>query len=76
MKKRYLAVYDYGTGGVWLYIYAQTQKDIVDKYPELTVVEEPPTWMGEKEMELISQEMTFDIDKEPSGWLRELIAQR
>jgi hypothetical protein len=40
----YLACYDYGQGGVWLYLDAQSADAIKADYPALTVFESAPTW--------------------------------
>jgi hypothetical protein len=40
----YLVCYDYGQGGVWLYLTATDKSVIEDKYPALTVLDAPPPW--------------------------------
>ncbi|HXC54620.1 MAG TPA: hypothetical protein VNU97_04950 [Rhizomicrobium sp.] len=40
----YLVCYDYGTGGVWIYLEAASSADIKAAYPDLTVFEALPTW--------------------------------
>jgi hypothetical protein len=71
-KRPYLAVYDYGTGGVWIYVYAQSPEQVTARYPGLTVFTEWRDWMTpERVIELtatIRPDMTFDIDR-PDGWL-------
>jgi hypothetical protein len=70
VKNRYLAVYDYGTGGVWVYIWARSPEEITTKYSDLKMVIDRPAWMTlEQEPE---DNMTFDIDDPPSGWLTSL----
>ena len=44
-KTPFLVVYDYGQGGVWGYVLARSSNQISARFPELTVVDEPPTWM-------------------------------
>ena len=39
-----LVCHDYGQGGVWLYLEAETKSAIADKYPALTVLDAPPSW--------------------------------
>jgi hypothetical protein len=69
-KHRILCCYDYGIGGVWIYVFARTTEEIRTKYPELTVVEERPAWVTAGEEP--DENMTFDIDRAPTGWLREI----
>lgn len=45
----FLACYDYGTGGVWLYVEAESEEDIGRRYPALTIVPEPPPWWSEED---------------------------
>jgi hypothetical protein len=76
VKSKYLVVYDYGQGGVWSFIYARDAIEITTKYPELKVVEETPTWLKGDELKSIEANRTFDIEKEPSGWLATLVKER
>ncbi len=40
----FLACYDYGAGGVWLYVEAESAAKLLERYPALKVIENPPTW--------------------------------
>ena len=40
----FLACYDYGTGGIWLYVKAESATKLVERYPALTVIEQAPAW--------------------------------
>jgi len=66
MKQEYLAVHDYGTGGVWVVITAQTPQEIVNKYPFLQVVTTRPTWMTDEGYAETKRRMSFDIDNPPT----------
>jgi hypothetical protein len=71
MKKAYLVLYDYGMGGVWSVIHARSKEQINAKYPSLIVWDHPrPNWMTDEWYHRISSARTFDIDEEPTGWLR------
>jgi hypothetical protein len=41
---QFLACYDYGAGGVWVYVEAKTADEVRQRYPALTVFETPPAW--------------------------------
>lgn len=69
MKKSYLVVYDYGTGGVWAVIIARSKVEITQKYPMLTVHDSRPSWMTEGAYQQILSVRTFDIDDPATGWL-------
>jgi len=82
-KKKYLTLYDYQTGGVWSFIYARSEEEILRKYPELQIMDEriwerslyPPDF-SEEERAKLNLARTFDIDAEPSGFLRSLVESR
>ena len=42
-------MYDYGTGGVWVVISADSADGITERYPELQVIEERPAWLNQDE---------------------------
>jgi len=69
----FLAVYDYGQGGVWLVLDAPSHGEAQAAFPWLKVFESRPTWMSESqesEYRVRCAEAGFRwiIDK-PTGWL-------
>ena len=79
-KRRYLAFYDYQTGGVWIFIYARSEVEITTKYPELQIMDEQtsgrnlyPPGISDQERAKMERSMTYDIDDPPSGFLRSLV---
>ena len=68
-KRPFLAVYDYGQGGLWCYISARSELEIAERYPQLKVVEETPLWLTKEHSETLER---HDIDEAPSGWLASL----
>lgn len=72
MKRRFLVVYDYGTGGQWWYINALSAEQIRKKFPELDVLEKEPEWFTEEIRALIKDDV-YDIDAEPRGMLLALV---
>ena len=60
--QRFLTVYDYGTGGVWQWITANSAAEITEKYPALVVVPETPKWMTELEAREVCE---YDIEDAP-----------
>jgi hypothetical protein len=45
--RRYLVCYDYGTGGLWWWITANSPDEITAKFREVVVFERPPTWWND-----------------------------
>ena len=72
MKRPFLTAYDYGQGAVWCIIHAESREAVVAKYPELTVMDQPPEWMTDEILSRIRERMTFDIDDTQSGFLAAL----
>lgn len=76
MKQPYLCVDDYGMGGIWLYIDANTPGEITDKYPELQVFDAPPDFLSKELLDRIESELHFDVDEPPHGFLADLVTAR
>jgi hypothetical protein len=63
MSRLFLVVYDYGTGGVWSYLRADSPEQIRAKFPMLTIFDEPPAWMSDAERLDIEAKSTYDVEK-------------
>ena len=75
-KQKFLAVYDYGQGGVWAMIIAHNQSEIEQKYPGLRLYSTKPEFLSQGSYDNIVKHMTIDIDDEPVGWLAEYLKER
>lgn len=75
-KQLYIAVYDYGMGGVWVAFKARAPKDIEEKYPEFEVMSTRPEWMDDEMFEGIIAAGVSDIDEPPTGALAEHVRLR
>jgi hypothetical protein len=69
-KRTYLAVYDYGQGGIWIFIDSESTAQILNRYPGLSVVSHRPPWFTPEEQRRLASTSHFDIEN-PSGWLLE-----
>lgn len=67
MKTKFITVYDYGTGGVWRYIYAESAGEIQKKYPRLKVLDREPSWFGDEHRKYT---LECDIDDPPDVFLK------
>ncbi len=72
MREAFLAVYDYGSGGVWVVVSAPNRESIQEKYPSLTVLDERPAWMTDELYDQIVEQYSYDIDDEPAGLLHSI----
>jgi hypothetical protein len=62
MKRPFLVLYDYGTGGVWSYLLAESAEQIRGKFPVLRIYNEVPSWMTETERQEIELNSTYDLE--------------
>lgn len=76
MKRPFLTVYDYGQGGVWRVLLAESQAEIAAKYPELQIFTEPPDWMSADKLDDIKARTTLDIDDTSDHFLTSLREHR
>ena len=44
----YLVCYDYGQGGVWFYVEAESPTALSLTYPDLLVFPDPPPWWNDE----------------------------
>jgi hypothetical protein len=74
-KRGYLAVDDYGTGGIWFVVMAHAEDEIRRHLPSVKVYppDTKPEWMSAELLRDIAERRTFDIDALPdSDWMRRL----
>jgi hypothetical protein len=76
MKTEFLAVYNYGTGGAWVYLLADSAAQIHERFPEIHVVRDRPDWLTEEEDQRLRERMTIDIDDTKNRFLAALLRQR
>jgi hypothetical protein len=62
MKRPFLTVYDYGTGGVWFYVWASNPADIEARF-DAQVIHDLPPWLHGQSVR------TVDIDGPPEPGL-------
>ena len=73
---KYLVVYDYGQGGVWAFVTADSADQIRQEFPELTIFEQAPAWMTKEVHDEIERTMTFDIHGSQPGLLANIRRNR
>ena len=62
MKRPYLVCHDYGAGGSWAFMLAESAEDIKRRYPRLVVVTARPSWLNEALEDRLRSTMTIDIE--------------
>jgi len=72
---KFLTCYDYGTGGIWRYIIANSKQQILTKYPELEIADSIPKWMNQ---DLINQinDLTISIEDNDNDFFNAIVAER
>jgi hypothetical protein len=75
-KRKFLVVYDYGQGGVWAFVWARSVEEIHERFRDLKVVDETPSWLTGDQLAITEQRMTFDAeDVKPTDWIARLLRQ-
>jgi hypothetical protein len=73
VRKAFLVLYDYGQGGVWAHLLADSADEIHREFPMLRVYEEPPPWMKTEDLDAVSASMTIDIGNRDHPFLAALL---
>ena len=61
-KTKFLVLYDYGQGGVWAYLLADSPRYIATHFPQLQIHDKPPAWMKASDLARIGATMTIDAE--------------
>ena len=61
MKRKFLVLYDYGQGGAWAYLLADSVDEIRRRFPALRVFDEPPDWMRAQDLKALDDSMIIDV---------------
>lgn len=67
----FLVCYDYGQGGIWLYVKAESAKALRKAYLSLTVFESPPSFWNEQ-LEVLARKADPVKDPKWREWLASL----
>lgn len=70
-RKEFFVLYDYGQGGLWAIVRADTVEQVRRRYPQLQVYEDRPASANDAMVAALRSGPCFDIDAEPEGWLAE-----
>jgi hypothetical protein len=76
MKREFFVVDDYGQGGIWLVIHAESAAAIKEKYPELDVFEEAPEFLTQEVVDRARAKRSYELDDAPTGYLADIVADR
>jgi hypothetical protein len=72
-KKKFYVVYDYGTGGIWMTIFAESREQIEALSTSFGISETAPSWAKEHP-EILNSTYQYDIDDPVPDWLKMYIA--
>ncbi len=63
-------------GGARLYLVADSPAQIRERFPELHVITDRPTWLTDHEHRLLRERMMIDINDTENAFLAALLQQR
>ena len=72
----FLVAYDYGMGGVWAIVLADSADEITTRYPEVVIVTDRPAWMDVAHLERLQSEAVDISATEDQGIFKAIVADR
>jgi hypothetical protein len=72
LKRRFLVLYDYETGGAWAYLLAESEEQIKERFPDLQIVATRPEWMTDQLDSDLQTSKQIDIDDTDNPFLAAL----
>jgi hypothetical protein len=64
MKQKILTYIDYGMGGIFIWVSAESPQQVSMRYPRLQILDGPPTWMDHKQVQKLESKPVYDIDSD------------
>ena len=71
-KREFFVLHDYGQGGLWAILRAESAEQVRRKYPGVEVFEGRPSMLDDATVSSIRRAGVRDIDDPPDGWLAEV----
>lgn len=71
-RREFFLLHDYGQGGLWAILRAESAEQVRRKYPGVEVFEGRPPMLDDATAATICRAGVYDIDDPPAGWLAEL----
>jgi hypothetical protein len=72
----FLVAYDYGMGGLWGVVVAESADQIVTRYPEVVIAAERPAWMDDADFERLRREVLDINSRGDEGIFKAVVADR
>lgn len=69
-------LYDYGQGGLWAVVRADSAAQIAALYPALQIFDSPPEHLGHDAIDKILRTGVQDVEHPSLEWMRDLHAAR
>jgi|GEM_PF-5972837 len=64
MKQKILTYIDYGMGGIFIWVLAESREQLSNRFPKLQILDGPPTWMNHAQVTKLESKQVYDIDSE------------
>jgi len=71
-KREFFVLHDYGQGGLWAILRAESEEQVRRKYQGVEVFEGRPPMLDDATVSSIRRAGVRDIDDPPAGWLAEV----
>ena len=76
VPSEFLVVYDYGMGGLWAVVFADSADEITTRYPEVGIATDRPAWMDDADLERLRREVVDINAPEDEGIFKAVVADR
>ena len=71
-QREFFVLHDYGQGGLWAILRAESEEQVRRKYQGVEVFEGRPPMLDDATVSSIRRAGVRDIDDPPAGWLAEV----
>lgn len=73
MRQEFLVSVDYGQGGLWAFMTAESEDQIRTRFPKLTVVADRPAWLDAEHESRLRETMSLDIDDDSHPFIKAVV---
>lgn len=76
VASEFLVLYDYGMGGLWAVVIANSADEILSRYPEVRIANERPAWMNHTMFDRLRSEAILLNVAADEGLFKAVVADR
>ena len=74
-RHEFFVCHDYGQGGVWAIVRAESAEQVRQRFPGLAVHESPPPALDAGAIAVIRRNVVMAVEDPPVGWLADYLRE-